>query len=40
LNDKIYTEAQFNGEIAKKSKSPCEGKIVEIDGKKYKLVPA
>jgi len=34
LNDKEYTEADFKKEI---SKSPCEGKIVEIDGKKYTL---
>jgi len=34
LNGKNYTKADFNKEI---SKSPCEGKIVEIDGKKYTL---
>ena len=34
LNDKNYTEAEFNKE---NSKSPYEGKIVEIDGKKYTL---
>jgi len=37
LNGKYYTEADFNKEIAKHSPSPCEGKIVEIDGKKYTL---
>jgi len=37
LNNKNYTEADFNKEIAKHSPSPCEGKIVEIDGKKYTL---
>ena len=37
LNGKNYTEAEFKKEIAKKSKAPCEGKIVEIDGKKYSL---
>jgi len=37
LNGKEYSEAEFKKEIAKKSKSPCEGKIVEIDGKKYTL---
>ena len=37
LNGKSYAEADFNKEIAKKSKNPCEGKIVEIDGKKYTL---
>jgi len=40
LNGKNYTKAEFNKEISKNSKSPCEGKIVEIDGKKYKLVSA
>ena len=35
LEGKEYTEAEYN----KKIKSPsCEGKVVEIDGKKYKLV--
>ena len=34
LNDKEYSEAEFKKKIAK---SPCEGKIVEIDGKKYTL---
>ena len=37
INGQNYTEADFNKEIAKKSKAPCEGKIVEIDGKKYTL---
>ena len=34
INGIEYTEADFKKEIAK---SPCEGKIVEIDGKKYTL---
>ena len=38
LNDKEYSEAEFKKKIAKNSKSPCEGKIVEIDGKKYILI--
>jgi hypothetical protein len=33
LNDKLLTEEQFN----KKMKKPCENKVVEIDGIKYKL---
>ena len=37
LDNKNYTEAEFNKEMAKKSKGSCEGKIVEIDGKKYTL---
>ena len=34
LNGKKLTEAEHK---AATSKSPCEGKIVEIDGKKYQL---
>jgi len=33
LNDQWLTEADFNA----KSKPSCSGKVVEIDGKKYKL---
>ena len=33
LNGKLLTEEQFN----KKMKKPCENKVVEIDGVKYKL---
>jgi hypothetical protein len=33
LNGKCLTEKQFN----KKMKKPCESKVVEIDGIKYKL---
>ncbi len=39
LNGKEYTEAQWKKEITKiKNKNSCNGKIVEIDGKKYKLI--
>lgn len=34
LNDKELTEAQFNARTKKQS---CDGRVVEIDGKKYKL---
>jgi hypothetical protein len=39
LNDRQYSEKSFHAEIAhrKATKATCEGKIVEIDGKKYKL---
>jgi len=33
LGDKWLTEAEFNA----RSKPSCSGKVVEIDGKKYKL---
>ena len=35
LNGKWLTEAAFNKKM--QQKSACEGKVVEIDGKKYKL---
>ncbi len=35
LNGKRLTEAEFNKRMQKKSS--CEGKVVEIEGKKYKL---
>ena len=39
LNGKEYTEAQWKKEIVKiKNKNSCDGRIVEIDGKKYKLI--
>jgi hypothetical protein len=34
LNGQLLTEAQFN---ARTKQPSCEGKVVEIDGKKYKL---
>lgn len=35
LNDKYLAEAEF---LARTKKQPtCDGKVVEIDGKKYKL---
>ena len=38
LNDKEYTESAYKAEISKRSTpNPCNGKIVEIDGKKYQL---
>ena len=39
LNGKNYSEANWKLEIAKlnKQSDPCDGKEVEIDGKKYKL---
>jgi hypothetical protein len=36
VDDKKMTEKEFNEYI--KPKPTCEGKIVEVDGKKYKLV--
>ncbi|MFA5024229.1 MAG: hypothetical protein WC523_04695 [Patescibacteria group bacterium] len=35
LNDILYTEEEF---LAKAEPATCEGKIVTIDGKKYRLV--
>jgi hypothetical protein len=35
LNGKYYTEEQFNKQVNKHTS--CNGKIVEIDGKKYEL---
>ena len=37
LNGKYYAEEEYNKEISKR-KNSCNGKVVEIDGKKYKLV--
>jgi len=40
IENKEYTEEKFNAEIAKRNKihaPACEYKIVEIDGKRYKL---
>jgi len=36
LNDVQYSEQEFNAEIAKR-KPTCNGKVVTIDGKQYKL---
>ena len=36
LNGKYYTEQEYKEEISKRKKS-CNGKVVEIDGKKYQL---
>ena len=35
LNDRKFTKEEFDKEISKKPS--CSGKIVEVDGKKYKL---
>ena len=35
LNDKHLTEAEFNART--KPTPSCEGKVVEVDGVKYKL---
>ena len=35
-----YTEADWRKQLQKKVKAPCVGKIVEVDGVKYKLVEA
>jgi len=37
LDGKIYSEEQYAVEMNRRNGS-CEGKVVEIDGKKYKLV--
>jgi hypothetical protein len=37
LNGEELTEAEFN---ARQNPDPCAGKVVEIEGKKYKLTPA
>ena len=39
LNGVEYTEADWRKQL-QKIKSPCVGKVVEIDGVKYKLVEA
>lgn len=38
LNDKELSEAEFNART--KPAPSCEGKVVEVDGVKYKLVKA
>ena len=38
LNDEKLSEAEFNART--KQKPSCEGKVVEVDGVKYKLVKA
>ena len=39
LNGEKYTEADWRKQL-QKVKSPCVGKVVEVDGVKYKLVEA
>ena len=36
LNDKYYSEQAFKKEMSRRNNS-CDGKVVEIEGKKYKL---
>ena len=38
LNDKYFSSQKAWQKELDKSKSTCDGKVVEIDGKKYKLV--
>jgi hypothetical protein len=38
VEDKLMTEEEFNAYI--KSKPTCEGKVIEVDGIKYKLTKA
>lgn len=35
--NQIYYENSYGYILDNRPKSPCEGKIVEIDGKKYRL---
>ena len=37
LNGKPYDKDAFNEEIKRRKQPSCEGKVVTIDGKKYKL---
>ena len=37
LNGEELSEAEFN---ERTKPDPCEGKLIEIEGKKYKLIPA
>jgi hypothetical protein len=37
IEGKRYTEEQFNKKVKQLQNKSCEGKIVEIEGKKYKL---
>jgi len=40
LNGVHYTEVEWSKQTQKKVKAPCVGKVVEVDGVKYKLVEA
>jgi hypothetical protein len=40
VEGKLMTEEEFNAYINPKPKPTCEGKVVEVDGIKYKLVKA
>jgi hypothetical protein len=37
IEGKKHTEAEFNEKVKQLKNNSCEGKIVEIEGKKYKL---
>ena len=37
LNGERYTEKEFNAEMQRRNSPSCDGKIVEIEGKKYRL---
>jgi len=37
LNGKQYTEKEFNAEMQRRNSPSCDGQIVEIEGKKYRL---
>ena len=37
INGEVLSEAEFN---ERTKPDPCEGKLIEIEGKKYKLIPA
>jgi hypothetical protein len=39
LNNEELTETEWRNQI-QKVKAPCVGKVVEVDGVKYKLVEA
>ena len=40
LGGASYTEAEWRKQTQKNVKAPCVGKVIEIDGVKYKLVEA
>lgn len=37
LEGKKYSLSDYNAKLRSRNSAPCEGKVVEIDGKKYKL---
>jgi hypothetical protein len=40
IDDKYYSEHDYNAEITKRNANTCEDRLVEIDGIKYKLIKA